>query len=147
MPGCAYPFGPPDGFASRSVSIMAARLRLRWRIGSTGFRPRRISKWSCGSPTLPVLPTRAMTWPRFTLAPRSTRISHAPGGLGVLELVFLTGLPEIDPAAVLAALLVFRLFYLLIPLAFSVVVILLFERSQLMRKTAAKAKLRHVQNR
>ena len=29
--------------------------------------------------------------------------SHAPGGLGVLEVVFLTGLSEMDPAAVLAA--------------------------------------------
>ncbi|MGH6913019.1 MAG: lysylphosphatidylglycerol synthase transmembrane domain-containing protein, partial [Geminicoccales bacterium] len=57
-------------------------------------------------------------------------LSHAPGGLGVLEVLFLAGLPEISPAEVLAALLVFRLFYLLIPLALSVVVILLFERSQ-----------------
>lgn len=65
-------------------------------------------------------------------------LSHAPGGIGVLELVFLAGLPEIEPAAVLAALLVFRLFYLLIPLAFSVVVILLFERSQLLRKSARR---------
>lgn len=65
-------------------------------------------------------------------------LSHAPGGLGVLEVLFLTGLPEIDPASVLAALLVFRLFYLLIPLALSLVAILLFERSQLLRKAGAK---------
>ena len=36
-------------------------------------------------------------------------LSHAPGGLGVLEVVFLAGLSDMDPAAVLAALLVFRL--------------------------------------
>jgi uncharacterized membrane protein YbhN (UPF0104 family) len=65
-------------------------------------------------------------------------LSHAPGGLGVLEVLFITGLPEIDPAAVLAALLVFRLLYLLIPLALSLVVVLLFERSQLQQRTRAK---------
>lgn len=57
-------------------------------------------------------------------------LSHAPGGLGVLEVVFLAGLPDIAAADVLAALLVFRLFYLIVPAALSLIVILLFERSQ-----------------
>jgi uncharacterized membrane protein YbhN (UPF0104 family) len=59
--------------------------------------------------------------------------SHAPGGLGVLEYVFLRSLSEIDPAHVLAALIIFRLFYLIIPLAISLVVVLLFERRQLLQ--------------
>lgn len=58
-------------------------------------------------------------------------ISHAPGGLGVLEFVFLTAMPDSQTAEVLAALIVFRLFYLLIPLAIALVVVVLFERSQL----------------
>lgn len=57
-------------------------------------------------------------------------ISHAPGGLGVLELVFVMGLPDMDPADVIAALLVFRLFYLLIPFAIALGVIFVFERTQ-----------------
>lgn len=57
-------------------------------------------------------------------------ISHAPGGIGVLELVFVAGLPEIDPAAVLAALVVFRLLYLIIPFVLGLIVILVFERSR-----------------
>ena len=61
-------------------------------------------------------------------------ISHAPGGLGVLEFVFLAGLPEMDQVAVLAALLVFRLFYLIIPLIAALVVVLMFERSQWARR-------------
>ena len=44
-------------------------------------------------------------------------VSHAPGGLGVFELVFLTAMPDIPKADVLAALIIFRLFYLLIPFA------------------------------
>jgi uncharacterized membrane protein YbhN (UPF0104 family) len=58
-------------------------------------------------------------------------VSHAPGGLGVFELVFLTAMPDIPKADVLAALIVFRLFYLLIPFAMSLVVVLLFERARL----------------
>jgi uncharacterized membrane protein YbhN (UPF0104 family) len=58
-------------------------------------------------------------------------VSHAPGGLGVFELVFLTAMPDIPKPDVLAALIVFRLFYLLIPFALSLVVILMFERSRL----------------
>ncbi|MDW6023540.1 YbhN family protein [Mesorhizobium sp. BAC0120] len=60
-------------------------------------------------------------------------LSHAPGGLGVLELVFIIGLPEMAPEDVLAALLVFRLLYLLIPLAVALLVVLGFERGQFLR--------------
>jgi uncharacterized membrane protein YbhN (UPF0104 family) len=58
-------------------------------------------------------------------------VSHAPGGLGVFELVFLTAMPDIPKPDVLAALIIFRLFYLLIPFALSMVVILMFERARL----------------
>lgn len=56
--------------------------------------------------------------------------SHAPGGIGILEYLFVTGLPGIPPAHVLAALLIFRFFYLVLPLSISLVVVLLFERQQ-----------------
>jgi uncharacterized membrane protein YbhN (UPF0104 family) len=58
-------------------------------------------------------------------------LSHAPGGLGVLEYVFVKAMPEIPKADVVAALLVFRLLYLLVPLVFAIVVVILFERSRL----------------
>lgn len=58
-------------------------------------------------------------------------LSHAPGGLGVLEFVFLKAVPNVAQADVVAALLVFRLLYLLLPLVFACVVVLLFERSRL----------------
>jgi len=61
-------------------------------------------------------------------------VSHAPGGLGVLEVVFLLALPDVNPADVIAALLVFRLFYLLIPLALSLVLILIFEHGQWLQR-------------
>eukprot|EP00756_Hemistasia_phaeocysticola_P066357 Hpha_TRINITY_DN9176_c0_g2::TRINITY_DN9176_c0_g2_i1::g.94605::m.94605/K07027/K07027; glycosyltransferase 2 family protein len=54
--------------------------------------------------------------------------SHAPGGVGIFELVFVRALPEVPKAAVMAALMVWRLFFLLIPLCLSVPIVLMFER-------------------
>jgi uncharacterized membrane protein YbhN (UPF0104 family) len=51
----------------------------------------------------------------------------------VLELVFILGLPEMDSTDVLAALLVFRLFYLIVPFVAALFIIFIFERSQLLR--------------
>jgi hypothetical protein len=69
-------------------------------------------------------------------------LSHAPGGLGVLEFIFVKAMPDMAKADVVAALLVFRLLYLLIPLAFSIVVVILFERQRLadvLRRTKDQA--------
>jgi uncharacterized membrane protein YbhN (UPF0104 family) len=57
--------------------------------------------------------------------------SNAPGGLGVFELLFIKAMPATPQAEVLTALLVFRLLYLIIPLLFSLVIVVLFERSKL----------------
>jgi uncharacterized membrane protein YbhN (UPF0104 family) len=70
----------------------------------------------------------------FLVSFSAALLSHAPGGLGVLELVFVMGLPDMNPADVIAALLVFRLFYLIIPFIMALVVILVFERSQFRRQ-------------
>jgi uncharacterized membrane protein YbhN (UPF0104 family) len=55
-------------------------------------------------------------------------ISHAPGGLGVLEFAFLRAMPDAPQANVVAALLVFRLLYLILPLTFALIVVLDYER-------------------
>lgn len=57
-------------------------------------------------------------------------LSHAPGGLGVLEVTFLAALPEIPTSDVLAALIVFRGCYLLLPFALSLLVVVGFEWTQ-----------------
>ena len=57
-------------------------------------------------------------------------VSHAPGGLGVFELIFVAIMPDVPKAEVLAALIIFRLFYLLIPFAMAIAVVLLFERAR-----------------
>ena len=70
----------------------------------------------------------------FLISFSAALVSHAPGGLGVLEIVFLLGLRDMDPNAVIAALLVFRLLYLIIPFILGLLVVLGFERSQFGRK-------------
>ena len=57
-------------------------------------------------------------------------LSHAPGGLGVLEVTFIAALPDIPLNDVLAALIVFRVLYLLLPFALSLLVVLGFEWGQ-----------------
>ena len=53
-------------------------------------------------------------------------LSHAPGGLGVLEFVFVKALPDIPKGDVIAALLVFRLLYLVAPLVLGIAAVVLF---------------------
>jgi phosphatidylglycerol lysyltransferase len=52
----------------------------------------------------------------FALAIIAGSMSNVPGGIGVFETVFLLGLPEIPPAALLGAILLFRCVYYLTPL-------------------------------
>lgn len=70
----------------------------------------------------------------FLISFTAALLSHAPGGIGVLELVFITGLAEMEPVDVLAALLVFRLLYLVGPLIMALFVVLGFERWQYSRQ-------------
>jgi hypothetical protein len=73
----------------------------------------------------------------FLLSFSAALLSHAPGGLGVLEYVFVKAMPDVPRADVVAALLVFRLLYLLIPLVFACFVVVVFERSRLARRGEA----------
>ncbi|MGC2051571.1 MAG: YbhN family protein [Methylovirgula sp.] len=58
-------------------------------------------------------------------------VSEAPGGLGIFELLFIKAMPAMPQHKVLAALLVFRFFYLVLPLVFAAIVVVAFERGKL----------------
>lgn len=65
-----------------------------------------------------------------------TLLSNAPaGGVGVLEALFITGMSSINPTDVVAALIVFRMLYLIIPLIISLFVVAIFETQQYCKKT------------
>ena len=88
-----------------------------------------------------MLKNRAPTSLRLQAAKPLALASHAPGGLGVFELVFFTAMQlqtDAEKAPVLAAVLIFRLFYLIIPFAVAIVVVLLFERSRLTNALGSK---------
>lgn len=72
----------------------------------------------------------------FLLSFSAGLLVQAPGGIGVMEAVFLKVMPGMPATEVFAALLVWRLFYLLIPLALSLPVVLIFEKAQLTKKKA-----------
>ena len=57
--------------------------------------------------------------------------SNAPGGLGVFEWFFISAMPEMPKTYVLAALLAFRVSYLLIPFFLSIFIVIAFERNRL----------------
>jgi hypothetical protein len=66
----------------------------------------------------------------FILSFSAGLVSQVPGGLGVMEAVFLAIIDTVPPTSVIAALLIWRLLYLLLPLALSIPVIFIFERSK-----------------
>lgn len=66
----------------------------------------------------------------FLLSFSAGLISQVPGGVGVMEAVFLALMPDVPASAVFAALLVWRLLYLILPLVFAIPMVLLFERSR-----------------
>lgn len=75
----------------------------------------------------------------FLLSFSAGLLFQVPGGIGVMEAVFIKVMPSMPATEVFAALLVWRLLYLLIPLAMSIPVVLLFERAQLAKKKAEAA--------
>lgn len=70
----------------------------------------------------------------FLLSFSAGLLSQVPGGIGVMEAVFLVLLPGVPSTSVMAALLVWRLLYLLVPLALSGPIVLSFEYVQLRAK-------------
>lgn len=69
-------------------------------------------------------------------------LSQVPGGVGVMEAVFLAVMPGVPAPAVFAALLIWRLFYLILPLVFSLPIVLAFERAQLRKALAHETQLK-----
>jgi uncharacterized membrane protein YbhN (UPF0104 family) len=150
--------------ASASTGALMLALVGLYVLGSwLGLRPLRIGGFELHYPRLPIVLRQLVVGPLelaaaaaiiyfvlpasgnpgyivvlgiFLVSFSAALISHAPGGLGVLELVFIMGLPEMDKADVLAALLVFRLFYLIIPFVLALFVILMFERGEYSRQAA-----------
>lgn len=78
---------------------------------------------------IPGLPMSAfpLTVMAYLIAFLSGLLAHAPGGVGVFEAVMLLTLPQVDRATLLAALLLFRVIYYLVPLAVGIVVFAVHE--------------------
>jgi len=147
----------PSDF-SRGTGIILLILVALYALGSAiGMRPLKVRGFSLHYPRLPIVAQQMVIGPLeiigaagivyfalpeagnpgylvvlgiFLISFSVALLSHAPGGLGVLELVFVVALPEFDPADVVAALLVFRLLYLIIPFVIALGLVLFFEHSR-----------------
>ncbi|MCM8729880.1 bifunctional lysylphosphatidylglycerol flippase/synthetase MprF [Hephaestia sp. GCM10023244] len=74
----------------------------------------------------------------YALAIIAALLSHVPGGIGVFEAVILASLARGDPPALVAALIMYRILYYLLPLAVAAVLLVIHERRQ-QRQPLAKA--------
>lgn len=67
----------------------------------------------------------------YALAIVAALVTHVPGGVGVFEAVMVAALPATDPAPLLAALILYRVIYYLLPLGVAAVLLGLRERHSL----------------
>jgi phosphatidylglycerol lysyltransferase len=82
----------------------------------------------------------AEIWPAFMVAYVVAMVvallSHAPGGIGVFEAVILVTLPQVDKAALISALILYRLIYYWLPFLLALLLLFLNE-VRLWRKAGA----------
>ncbi len=143
----------------RILGFTAWVLIALYVIGSwRSFKPLKIGTFSLYYPSLPVVSRQLIIAPLEVLGAASivyfaipeavnpgfvtvviafitsfstALLSHAPGGLGVLEFTFIKIMPDVPSADILAALLIFRLLYLIIPLLLGIIVVIIFEWNHL----------------
>jgi uncharacterized membrane protein YbhN (UPF0104 family) len=77
----------------------------------------------------------------YAVAMVTGALAHAPGGLGVFELVIVGLMPDADKAGVLAALVLFRLIYTYIPFLLGLLVIA-WQEGQAFRARRAAGRVR-----
>lgn len=73
----------------------------------------------------------------YALAIVAALLTHVPGGIGVFEAVLIAALPGIDPPRILAALILYRLVYYVLPLLVAGALLAFHERCSLGRPLAA----------
>lgn len=73
----------------------------------------------------------------YALAIIAALVTHVPGGVGVFEAVMLAVLPGADPSQILAALILYRLIYYVLPLLVAGALLAVHERRQLKKPLAA----------
>lgn len=73
----------------------------------------------------------------YVVAIIAALLTHVPGGIGVFEAMMVAALPGHDPAGILAALILYRAIYYLLPLLVAAVAIAVAERRRLRKPVSA----------
>ncbi|MEG8039131.1 lysylphosphatidylglycerol synthase domain-containing protein [Sphingomonas sp. LR60] len=117
----------------RSVRLWRWEVRLpTWRMAVAQFALGTLDLLAATAVLFVLLPTPDLAlYPTvlvgYLLAIISSLLIHAPGGLGVFEVVMIAALPQVDRTGLVAALLTFRLIYYLIPLLIGAVLFVAHE--------------------
>lgn len=162
-------FGIGDTQA-RLIGLGLLAFCVLYTIGSwLRFKPLKIGKFELVYPRLPIVARQYLAAPlelmgaagiiyfalpdqgnpgffivlgAFLISFSAGLLSQVPGGVGVMEAVFLAVMPGVPAPAVFAALLIWRLFYLILPLVLSLPIVLAFERAQLRKALAHETQVR-----
>jgi hypothetical protein len=121
------------GIANWSVRLPGGRSTLiQIGIGLADLGCSSFAMYNLLPPTVHGEPVTIMT--AFVSATLLGFVSHAPGSLGVFEYFMLKGLPEVPTEDLLAALLVFRLLYFVIPFCLALVTMACWEAALFVRR-------------
>ncbi len=162
-------FGIGDSQA-RLIGFGLLAFCVLYTIGSwLRFKPLKIGKFELVYPRLPIVARQYLAAPlelmgaagiiyfalpdqgnpgffivlgAFLISFSAGLLSQVPGGVGVMEAVFLAVMPGVPAPAVFAALLIWRLFYLILPLVLSLPIVLAFERAQLRKALAHEIQIK-----
>lgn len=123
------------GFRGRAVRLWRWDMRMpTWRMALIQFALGTLDLLAATAVLFVLLPDLELAlYPTvlagYLVAIISSLLAHAPGGLGVFEVIMIAALPQVDRTGLIAALLTFRIIYYFIPLA---VGILLFACHEVM---------------
>lgn len=89
-----------------------------------------------------LLPTHAhitylQTFSAFIQSMAIGILSHVPGGLGVFEVTMLASFPKVDKAQMLGALLIFRIYYYILPFLVAILMFGAYETQRYIQKSTA----------
>lgn len=147
--------------AGAVILLSAAILIVRLRKGERTFRlfrwtlPRPTAAQAVGQVAIACLDLAAASGALLVLVPGASLhefppfflayalaivvalVSHVPGGVGVFEAVMVAALPDIGQPSLLAALIMYRIIYYLLPLVLAAILLGLHERRQLRQPVIA----------
>lgn len=125
------------------LAIMAGMKKIGWRHWSVPLPNLKNALFQCGISLIEMTLSALVLWflipgigadvypiilVAYVTAFVAVLITHAPGGAGVLEAIVILMVPDIDPARLLGALILFRLIFHILPLGVGIAILIVHKR-------------------